>query len=203
MDATMLTIPAGDFWMGDERQRVHVDAFQISKYAVTNAQYKRFVEATGHPAPAHWQGRGIPAGKALHPVVFVSWFDAQAYARWAERRLPSEAEWEKAARGIDGREYPWGDWAEGRCNTREAKIGDTTPVGQYCPRGDSPYGCVGMAGNVWEWTTPRSLSVNPVVRGGSWNYLRGVARCTYRIRHNPSAVNAELGFRLACSDAPP
>jgi formylglycine-generating enzyme required for sulfatase activity len=201
MDATMVSVPAGEFWMGDERQRTHVDAFQIGKYAVTNAQYKRFVDATGHPPPAHWSDRDVPPGKELHPVVFVSWFDAEAYANWAGKRLPSEQEWEKAARGTDGRNYPWGEWEEGHCNTREARFGDTTPVGSHSPQGDSPYGCAGMAGNVWEWTAPRLLTVNPAVRGGSWNYLSGTARCTYHIRHSPTSASVELGFRLADSSA--
>ena len=200
MDDTMVTIPAGEFQMGDEKRRVYVDAFQMGKYAITNTQYKRFVEATGHPPPTHWEDHDYSAGKALHPVVFVSWHDADAYARWAGKRLPTEEEWEKAARGTFGREYPWGSWEEGCCNTREAGVGDTTPVGQYSPQGDSPYGCVDMAGNVWEWTAaPWSISTNPLVRGGSWNYLQGVARCTYRIRHSPESPNGELGFRLAAS----
>jgi hypothetical protein len=203
MDYTMVTVPAGEFQMGEEKQRVHVDTFQIGKYAVTNAQYKRFVDATGHPPPPYWEGRDCPAGKAIHPVVFVSWYDAEAYVKWAGKRLPTEEEWEKAARGTDGREYPWGDWEEGRCNTREAGIGDTTPVDQYSPLSDSPYGCVDMAGNVWEWTAPGWVSTNPVVRGGSHNYLQGIARCSYRIRHNPHSPSNDLGLRVAASRGSP
>jgi len=204
MDATMITVPAGEFWMGEEKQKVHVDTFQIGKYAVTNAQYKRFVEATNHRPPAHWQEGDYPAGQALHPVVFVSWYDADAYARWVGKRLPTEEEWEKAARGADDREYPWGDWKEGHCNTREAGIGGTTPVGHYSPHSDSPYSCVGMAGNVWEWTLPRwSVSTKAVIRGGSWNYFQGVARCTYRIRHSPDSPDKDLGFRVAVSPKSP
>jgi hypothetical protein len=200
MDCTMVTVTAGEFQMGDEKQKVYVNTFEIGKYPVTNVQYKRFVEATGRRPPAHWEGYDMPAGKALHPAVFVSWEDADAYAKWVSRRLPTEEEWEKAARGIDAREYPWGDWEEGCCNTRETGIGDTLPVGQYSPRGDSPYGCVDMAGGVWEWTAPSSsVSINPVVRGGSWHYLEGVARCSYRIRHDANSPNGEIGFRIAAS----
>jgi hypothetical protein len=203
MDYTLVTVPSGEFQMGEEKRRVHVDAFQIGKYMITNAQYARFVADTSHPPPAHWEGREFPASKALHPVVFVSLYDADAYATWAGKRLPTEEEWEKAARGTDGREYPWGEWQEGGCNTRETGIGDSTPVDRYSPRSDSPYGCVDMAGNVWEWTAPGWVSNNPVVRGGSFNYLQGVSRCSYRIRHNPNSPSEDIGFRVAATlDSP-
>jgi formylglycine-generating enzyme required for sulfatase activity/energy-coupling factor transporter ATP-binding protein EcfA2 len=184
MDLMMLEVPAGEFLMGKEKRTVYVAAFQVDKYPVTNAQYKRFVDATKHSAPRHWEGGMYPDGKAVHPVVHVTWHDAVSYADWADKRLPTEEEWEKAARGTNGREYPWGDWAEGRCNTRESGIGDTTPVGQYSPGGDSPYGCVDMAGNVWEWTSSEyeTGSDRRVVRGGSWDLYQFYARCAFRFR---------------------
>ena len=188
LDRRMVEIPAGEFLMGDKNRKVFVDAFWIGRYPVTNAQYKRFVDATGHKPPRHWQGNTYPADRATHPVVYVTWDDAVAYAKWAGKRLPTEEEWEKAARGTDGRMYPWGNyWEEGRCNTSEAGIGNTTPVGHYSPGGDSPYGCADMAGNVWEWTASawEPGSERRVVRGGSWDFNQWGARCAYRYRYIP------------------
>ncbi len=180
--------------MGDEKRKMYVDAFRIDKYPVTNAQYSRFVGGTDHSPPRHWEGGAYPAEKGTHPVVYVTWHDAVAYAEWAGKRLPTEEEWEKAARGSDGRAYPWGDWEEGRCNTEEAGIGDTTPVGQYSPGGDSPYSCADMAGNVWGWTATRE-GRGRVVRGGSWDFYRGRARCAYRFRLFPIYSYDYGGFR--------
>jgi formylglycine-generating enzyme required for sulfatase activity len=176
--ADMVEIPASEFIMGegDEQHQVFVDAFKISKYPVTNMQYQTFVDATGHRAPGHWPEGAYPPNKANHPVVNVSWDDAVAYCRWLsqatgkECRLPTEAEWEKAARGgiqipnsqnlkewIDNphpkRMYPWGDeFDPKRLNIKigDEQIGGTSPVGVY-PGGASPYGVMDMAGNVWEW----------------------------------------------------
>jgi hypothetical protein len=197
LDRAMVEIPAGEFLLGDKKRKSYVDAFRIDRYPVINAQYGRFVEATGHSPPGHWEGATYSAGKALHPAVCVSWDDAVAYAEWAGKRLPTEEEWEKAARGTDGREYPWGEWKEGRCNTGEAGIHDTTPVGHYSPRGDSPYGCADMAGNVWEWTASpwESGSSLRVVRGGSWNYGRDDARCAARDGSGPHFSRGNYGFR--------
>ena len=141
-------MPAGKFLYGDDKKEVELPQFWIAKAPVTNAQYARFVAETGREPPDHWKGKTPPQKIAGHPMTYVSWDDAVAYATWAGGRLPTEEEWEKAARGTDGREYPWGKWAEGRCNTKEAGIGGTTPVGQYSPQGDSPYGCQDCAGNV-------------------------------------------------------
>jgi formylglycine-generating enzyme required for sulfatase activity len=196
----MILIPAGDFLMGDEKQSVHVDAFYIDKVPVTNAEYAKFVEATGHPPPPNWQERGgtYPPDRANHPVVFVNWFDAQDYAAWAGKRLLTEAEWEKAARGTDGRVYPWGDWFDKvMCNASEVGIGGTTPVGKYSPFGDSPYKVCDMAGNVWEWTAtdwaPGSSS--KVQRGGSFANRGSYARCAYRYLGLPEPRNPNVGFR--------
>jgi formylglycine-generating enzyme required for sulfatase activity len=200
----MILIPAGDFLMGDQKQSVHVDAFYIDKVPVTNAEYAKFVEATGHPPPPNWEERGgtYPPDRANHPVVFVNWFDAQHYAAWAGKRLLTEAEWEKAARGTDGRVYPWGDWFDKvMCNASEAGIGGTTPVGKYSPFGDSPYKVCDMAGNVWEWTAtdwaPGSSS--KVQRGGSFANRGSYARCAYRYLGVPEPRNPNVGFRCGMS----
>ncbi|HEY89056.1 MAG TPA: formylglycine-generating enzyme family protein [Thermoflexia bacterium] len=178
--------------------KVHLERYWISRVPITNAQYRFFVEDAGHQAPKHWEDGQIPRGKESHPVVNVTWHDAMAYCRWLEEKLqvagcklkvwqpsgqlstcnfqlathqvqlPSEAEWEKAARGpalslsraqsrdrVEGsevREYPWGDsWREGHCNSDELGVNDTTPVGIF-PEGASPYGVLELVGNVWEWT---------------------------------------------------
>jgi formylglycine-generating enzyme required for sulfatase activity len=200
----VILIPAGDFLMGDEKQSVHIDAFYIDKVPVTNAEYAKFVEATGHPPPPNWEERGgtYPPDRANHPVVFVNWFDAQDYAAWAGKRLLTEAEWEKAARGTDGRVYPWGDWFDKvMCNASEAGIGETTPVGKYSPFGDSPYKVCDMAGNVWEWTAtdwaPGSSS--KVQRGGSFANRGSYARCAYRYLGVPEPRNPNVGFRCGMS----
>lgn len=164
----MVTVPAGEFVMGDgERQhQVNVSEYRIGKYPVTNAEYKQFADETGHRIPNtnrndefDWETEKhlYPQGKANHPVVRVSWDDAQVYCEWLSKktgrkfRLPTEAEWEKAARGVDGREYPWGkEFDKDKCNTSESGIGTTTPVGIYL-EGASVYGALDMSGNVWEW----------------------------------------------------
>jgi formylglycine-generating enzyme required for sulfatase activity len=205
----MVRIAAGKFLYGDEKEERELPEFWIDKTPVTNAEYKRFLDANpGHSIPsidADWarpynwdrRSRSFPQDKADHPVVLVSWHDAVAYAEWAGKRLPTEEEWEKAARGTDGREYPWGKWEEGRCSTRETGIGTTTPVAQYSPAGDSPYGCAGMAGNVWEWTSSlwEPGSSRRVERGGSWHSSRLNARCAYRLGSVLLDSLSDLGFR--------
>jgi len=162
----MVLIPAGPFLMGtndrlpDEGPQHTVDlpAFFIDIYEVTNLQYKKFIDETGRRSPAHFRNRSFPPGKADHPVTYVNWNDATAYCHWAGKRLPTDEEWEKAARGTDGRIFPWGDEFDvTKANTpvRWQAIGhqgDTTPVGSFAD-GISPYGLYDMTGNVWEWTS--------------------------------------------------
>ncbi|RLC76924.1 MAG: hypothetical protein DRJ03_27755, partial [Chloroflexi bacterium] len=194
----MVRVPAGKFLYGDKKEERELGEFWIDKTPVTNAEYARFVAAMGHEPPEHWKGKTPPAEMADHPVVYVSWHDAVAYAEWAGKRLPSEEEWEKAARGTDGREYPWGDEAPtSRLCNFGGKVGGTTPVGRYSPPGDSPYGCVDMAGNVWEWTDSpwEEGSKYKVLRGGSWLSNQLYVRAAYRYSFAPGHRYDFVGFR--------
>ena len=236
----LVHIPAGPFMMGDDRyddekpiHKVTLPEYWIGKYPVINAQYAIFAKAVQRKFE-------LPKGKENHPVVAVNWKDAQEFCKWlsgASGRnvlLPSEAEWEKAARGSpasisDIRAYPWGNKEPDNtlCNFGNNEKG-TTPVGKYSPKGDSPYGCVDMAGNVWEWT--RSLwgkdyrkpdfvypyntddgredeaandDVLRVVRGGSWASTVVNARCAVRLRNHPdSDFYGYDGFRVVLVAAP-
>jgi formylglycine-generating enzyme required for sulfatase activity len=218
----LVLIPAGEFLMGsddgDEDERpphaVYLPDYRISRYPVTNRKYGMFLEETRHREPEYWHDRKFNAPN--QPVVGVSWHDAQAYCRWAGLRLPTEAEWEKAARGTDGRKYPWGDDDpdESRCNFGN-NVGRTTDVGSY-PKGVSPYGIHDMAGNVWEWThslykkypyrpndgrEDEDRSGDRVVRGGSWFIHRGYARGAYRGYGHPGGFDNNFGFRLVVASA--
>ncbi len=228
LEMEMIQIPEGTFTMGTEgdgdespRHDVYLNAFEIAKYPLTNIQYKAFLNANpDHREPKGWNKRTSPAGKANHPVVNISWKDAQAYAEWLSKqrgkhyRLPTEAEWEKAARGTDGRTYPWGNEFDPRkCNTIEGGPGDTTPVGIY-PEGASLYGVADMAGNIWEWCEDRysskyyekSENRNPngpnkgdkrVVRGGACRASQGDARCVVRRSLSPYERSSYLGVRFS------
>ena len=234
----LVRVPAGGFQMGSVEDRdkcaqenelpphgVHIPEFHIAKYPVTNLQYQAFVQATAHKPPAHWEGAGaIPQGKEHHPVVNVSWHDAVAFCDWLSRetkqpfRLPTEAEWEKAARGTDGRIYPWGDEPpdENRCNFGE-KMGNTTAIGRYSPQGDSPYGCAGMAGNVWEWCQtlyrPYPYQADDgrealdaqgsrVRRGGAFDGNERHVRCAFRAYADPFYWNNNVSFRVVVAPGP-
>jgi formylglycine-generating enzyme required for sulfatase activity len=178
----MVHIPAAEFDFGQAHHRVLVPEFWIDRTLVTNAEYKRFIDANPDyevpyslektARPYNWdrKKRTYPTGKANYPVTLVSWQDAVAYARWAGKRLPTEEEWELAARGTDGREYPWGNQPPSpeRCNFFSR---GPTPVATYSPEGDSPYGCADMCGNVWEWTVSKMTGPGRVLRGGGWNSL--------------------------------
>jgi formylglycine-generating enzyme required for sulfatase activity len=213
----MRLVPAGPFVMGsdagpeDERpqHQVRLDAFWIDATPVTNAEYATFVTATAYDPPSHWHDGQPLDGMDDHPVTNVSCRDAEAYARWAGKRLPTEAEWEKAARGTDGRIWPWGNaFHPSRCRSRESLVTGTGPVGAYSPQGDSPYGVSDMAGNVWEWTSDRYAPYegssyrcdsyheeNQVLRGGSWGYARQFCRCATRTFDQAGYAFETYGFR--------
>ncbi len=233
--------------LGDDERpvhRVYLDGFWIDRYEATNDRFARFVTATGYQTEAEkrswgwvWKGsewekiegadwrhpRGPDSsieGKLDHPVVLVSWSDADAYCQWAGKHLPSEAQWEKAARGTlagseHGRRYAWGDeFDSAKANINESGLGDTTPVGSFSPQGDSPYGASDMTGNVWEWVADwyasdyysQAIPANPpgpatgtykVLRGGSWPFDEVYARTAFRYNVRPDYTYDFAGFRCS------
>ncbi len=217
--SVLVYVPAGEFEMGDgqdsdcPKHRVYLDPYYIGVYCVTNRQYAQFIGEMGHrpPSNAFWQS----AAKADHPVTHVSWDDALVYARWARLALPSEAQWEKAARGPANTSYPWGDeWDQSRCRNTANRATDTTAAVYAYPSGVSGYATYQQSGNVWEWcadwygghyykTSPLSNPQGPtrgslrVLRGGRW---AGDGADHYRAakRHELPATNRldSLGFRL-------
>jgi formylglycine-generating enzyme required for sulfatase activity len=198
----MVKVPAGKFKYGTSQEEKETGEFFIDRYPVTQAEFKKFVEATGHRDPANWKDHTYPEGKADHPVVEVNWDDAAAYAKWAGKRLPLNEEWEKAARGTDGRTWPWGDeWDIKKVNI----LSDgTTPVGKYSPAGDSPYDAADMAGNVWEWIdTGTASKLRAPLRGGDWLDGPEEAKTTHIRMHTPHRKNPFVGFRCVADEAQP
>lgn len=241
----VVRIPAGKFLMGStpEQAKQSIDAgaykdwvegeqpqhtvelseYSIGKYPITNREYQAFVRDAKYNPPRGWDGDQFPDEKGSHPVVSVSWDDANEYCKWLSvktkknYRLPTEAEWEKAARGEDGRVYPWGNEFDlKKANTKEASVGDTSEVGNFSPQGDSPYGCVDMAGNVFEWchdwfdeneykNRADSSVKDPQgpkkgerrsLRGGSWDDFENYARVSVRRGYRPSLRDLSYGFRV-------
>jgi len=217
---SMIYIPKGSVLMGSNdgdlnerpQHRIDLEAYYIGKYEVTNQEYKDFVMATGHRAPPHWTGTQIPAGKEKHPVVWISYEDAVAYCEWKDARLPTEAEWERAAKSTFTYEFPWGDtFDENRANTWETGRKDTAPIGSF-PLGDSPFEVEDMAGNAFEWVDgkyepyPNSPAKSQnfdqnlnVLRGGSWNFNSYYARTTHRFPRPATEIARTYGFRIARS----
>jgi len=227
------------------QHKLNLEEYWIGRYPVTVRQFSTFVKANGYRTTAEKQGsswgytgegweeikgadwlhpRGPDSSvrqKLAHPVTQVSWDDTLAFCQWASQatgcavRLPTEAEWEKAARGVDGRIWPWGEKPPDRSRCKfNMNVGDTTPVGKYSPAGDSPYGCADMAGNVWEWTyslykfypyrnedgreAAESQELR-VLRGGSFNDLQGYVRCAARDKASPNDRDYSVGFRVVVS----
>ena len=227
-----IRIPAGKFLMGskDDNQLASdgekpqhtieiLDDYWLARYPVTNDQFAKFVEEAAYKfsLEKNWKK------KADHPVVKMSWHDAMAYCKWLDEtlrgeikdmqvRLPTEAEWEKAARGEYGNEWPWGnEFDKNKCNSSEGEKKGTTPAGAYSPQGDSPYGVADMVGNVWEWghslyksypyvaddgREDELASGARVLRGGSFRYSQGFARCAFRDFFDPFDRSVFIGFRV-------
>lgn len=216
----MVLIPEGDFIMGsktgkeDEQPalKIHLKAFYIDKNEVTNAEYEKFVKATGHRRT--YLADDPKYNAPNQPVVGISWDDARDYAAWAGKRLPTEAEWEKAAKGINNTQFPWGnDWQENMANCSPLILKKPSAVGSY-PKGASSYGVNDMAGNVCEWTSswyhshyyyrcPLENPIGPdkgdakVIRGGSWIDSAKDVRASRRDCAHPNVRSHEIGFRCA------
>jgi formylglycine-generating enzyme required for sulfatase activity len=220
--AEMVEVPAGLFVMGSDSadpdesppHEVELPTFYIDRYEVTNGQFRAFVEATGYQTDAEKAGKrnwkDYSLGKANHPVAKVSWNDAAAFCEWVGKRLPTEEEWEKAARGTDGRAYPWGnEFDASRANVKLTGLRGTAAVGSF-PAGASPYGAEDMSGNVWEWTAspylgyPGSTYQDPhygeelkVTRGGGWFDDEQQVRTANRHAADPLTASDDIGFRCA------
>jgi len=239
--APLKRIPAGEFLMGTSiskrdggrneypERRIFLDAFYMDSLEITNGRYLEFVKATGHRIPEHprdktltlWQGATVPAAFKDHPVINVDWSDAAAYCAWAGRRLPTEAEWERAARGTTGRRFPWGDAEPTRTLANYLNQwrngGGLEPVGSHL-QGASPEGVQDLQGNVWEWVSdwydPHYYEKGPlrnpkgpnegtrkVMRGSGWESEAPLLRSAHRLSSDPKNRNHSLGFRCAIDAA--
>jgi len=220
----MVYVPGGELMMGNDAgeqserpaHKVLVNPFFIDRNEVTCEEYAKFAVATGHRPPPNWASGRYPDGAAQRPVANVDWDDANAYAAWAGKRLPTEQEWEFAARGADGRRYPWGnEWKNDAANAHTSNAGQITSVGMH-PAGASPFGANDMAGNAWEWTAsdwfpypggtlPATKLLGPlkVIRGGCYDSNQDYATTTFRVGW-PARGHGEYGntgFRCV-KDAP-
>lgn len=224
----MVLIPKGEFTMGSQDHsdemlhQVVVDGYHIDKYEVSNAKYKDFMRATKHPAPAYWDDPRLNSPD--QPVVGVNWYDSNAFCEWKGKRLPTEAEWERAAKGPDSHHYPWGHKIDTTRANYGQNVGKTTPVDSY-PSGVSGYGVYNLAGNVFEWVSdwydPNYYQVSPalnpqgpsggynfanqgpvkVLKGGSWLAPQSSLHTSHRFWNQPenNSYGVGLGFRCAMS----
>ncbi|HCJ67195.1 MAG TPA: hypothetical protein DHV62_07720 [Elusimicrobia bacterium] len=202
--AGMDYVSSGEFIIGSDegtefekpKRKVYLKDFFIDKYEVTNAEYKKFLDATGYKPPKDWTDNNYPAGKGNYPVTNVTYTDTENYAKWTGKRLPSEEEWEKSARGTDGRKYPWGNqWLEERANVRVGfKKSSLQAVGIY-PKGVSPYGGYDLSGNVWEWTSSKFDKKYRIIRGGSFLQPPELSRTSFRDFYEADKFREDIGFR--------
>ena len=196
----MVMVPAGEFVCGPEQRTVDLPAFYIDRYPVTNGEYQQFLDATQRPTPAHWADGALPQGKGRHPVVHLTYSEALSYAEWAGKLLPTEEEWEKAARGTDGRLWPWGHrFNPSLCNQMwrlSLEQRSTTVVGSFSPGGDSVFG-VSDVGHLWEWTSSwYEVRLYKTVRGGPWRDVQEPSLVVNRSYEDDRAL--DVGFRCAC-----
>jgi formylglycine-generating enzyme required for sulfatase activity len=193
----MAKIDGSVFLSGPGNGPTWLPTFYIDVYPVTNAEYARFIAATGHTPPQHWTDGRPPEYFSDHPVVFVTWNDATAYAEWAGKSLPSGQQWEKAARGTRGTVYPWGDQpTPAKCNVRENGVGSTTAVDCY-QSGVSPYGVFDLCGNIWEWCSTETRPSRHELKGGAWT--SPFLRATPSLFNDAAAsmCDDDTGFRCA------
>lgn len=195
----MVKVEGSVFLSGPSNEPVWVPEFYLDAHLVSNAQYAQFLAATGRTPPQRWENGRYPEGLADHPVVFVTWYDAAAYAEWAGKTLPTSQQWEKAARGTRGNVYPWGDQpTPAKCNVRENGVGSTTPVDCY-QSGISPYGVYDMCGNVWEWCSTETRHGRYELKGGAWTSLFDRATPSSFNDAAASMCDDDTGFRCATS----
>lgn len=231
----LIRIPAGEFIMGSDpeersaskeetpKHNVYVDDFYIDRFPITCSQYEVFVRNTINKPPADWYEGKLDKLRKYYPVVHVSWDDAITFCDWLREetgksfRLPTEAEWEKAARGTEGLTFPWGnDWSRGKCNVKISSHPSHMAPGRFSPEGDSPYGVADMAGNILEWCSSLPMDYpyrvddgrenlgfegNRIFRGGWWNAEHQFSRCAARANGNPHFGYKNVGFRVAVSSA--